>query len=319
LDTDKEIRNQLLSTTNGEFNNNNFHSGLNVIRKLGNERGSLSYNLSYGLNRNASTEYLNADYDFSQSPDRSELQRQEIDQNSIGETIAMGLSSYIRVYPKVFLNTSYNFNSSSRYNERLAYDIATDDKSLVLDLSNAFESKSSKQTPSVGLVYEGEKLRINSSIGMVFNSLKNKEVFSNNLFENNFKNTYANLNVQLRPDQNNRLYLTYSNRTSTPSFNQQNPVVDNTDPLNIIVGNPDLNSSFSQNMSLQYTNSNLNKKSTFTCRASFGLTNDQVASKTTIDEDFIRTTTYTNVDGIGSGSLFLGYFKSVDKSSYNFK
>jgi outer membrane receptor protein involved in Fe transport len=137
--------------------------------------------------------------------------------------------------------------------------------------------------------------------------------------ENNFKNIYANLNVQVKPDQNNRLFLTYSNRTSTPSVDQQNPVVDNSDPLNIIVGNPDLNSTFSQNVNLRYTNSNLNKKSTFTCGTSVSLTNDQVVSKTTVDEDFIRTTTYANLDGNKSGSLFLGYYKRIEKSSYSFK
>lgn len=319
LNNDKEIRNQLLSTAQGEFNNNNFNSGLSVIRKLDKERSDLRYTMSYTLSRNASTDFLNANYYFSQTPDMSELQQQEINQDSQTETIYMQFSSNINVYPNLFLRPSYRFNGRTQSNERLVYDTSTGDNNLVFDLSNAFKSKSFTHTPSIGLVYESEKTNISSSFGTVFNSLKNKEVFLNNVIENNFKNIYGNFNVQFKPNQSKNMFFTYSNSTSTPSLNQLNPVVDNTDPLNIIVGNPDLNSSFSQNVSLRYTDSNLNKKSTFTCHTSFALTNDEVVSKTSIDEDFIRTTTYVNVDGNSSGSLYLGFFKSVDKRNFDFK
>src|SRR5699024_8402814 len=91
--------------------------------------------------------------------------------------------------------------------------------------------------------------------------------------------------------------FSYRNSRRIPSVTQLQPVVNTSDPLNIIKGNPDLSPTLNNRFSLSYYKFNRKTHFGFFSYISGGYNTDEVVSKTTTDKYLVRTTTYTNVDG----------------------
>ena len=92
--------------------------------------------------------------------------------------------------------------------------------------------------------------------------------------------------------------MRYNFRNSTPSLSQLQPFRDESNPLNIVTGNPTLTPSKTHNIRFGGSDFNWQKRTGFWSFANFSFTNDKVVSKTIIDTNtLIRETTYANIDG----------------------
>lgn len=100
------------------------------------------------------------------------------------------------------------------------------------------------------------------------------------------------------------LHMFYRGRSSQPSMNQLQPVEDNSDPLNVIQGNPNLNPSFTHGLMLRFQDFNLEHQRSIMLIGDFSMTQNSIVSRT--DYDLAtggRRTTYENVNGVWSGRL----------------
>ena len=89
------------------------------------------------------------------------------------------------------------------------------------------------------------------------------------------------------------------------------PFVDVSDPLNITRGNPDLKPSNSHSIYFGANNYDFKTQSGIYSYLNATITNDAVAPNTIVDDNFVRTTTYTNVDGNYQLSGSVGYSKNI--------
>src|SRR5690606_3867448 len=99
----------------------------------------------------------------------------------------------------------------------------------------------------------------------------------------------------------------YSAGTREPSIQQLQPVVDNSNPLRIYVGNPDLNPEYTHRVNSYFR---WFDQFSFMCvflSMSASYTKDQIVNARTIDDQFRQTVTPINADGDwslgGSGSF----------------
>jgi hypothetical protein len=90
------------------------------------------------------------------------------------------------------------------------------------------------------------------------------------------------------------LRVRYRGRTSQPSINQLMPVNDNSDPLKITEGNPNLKPEFTHSLSTEYRTNNRAKFSFFSVGADFSLTQDDIVAKKEYREDGVMVSTYEN-------------------------
>src|SRR5690606_16663272 len=97
-----------------------------------------------------------------------------------------------------------------------------------------------------------------------------------------------------------------------PSIRQLQPVINRSNPLNIVIGNPDLRPSYSQSIRGGYRNYDFAKRSGFFSYASITFTDNSIVSVSTVD-NFIRTTTYANVDGAVNANVGGSYSKQYKK------
>jgi hypothetical protein len=92
------------------------------------------------------------------------------------------------------------------------------------------------------------------------------------------------------------------------------PLKDNTDPLNIVVGNPNLKQQFQNTFNLTYTKFQLLNERFLYLGSIITFTNHQISNSYTIDNFGRRVSRYINVDGNYFGNVYGGYSMKIPKS-----
>src|SRR6516225_5189955 len=72
-------------------------------------------------------------------------------------------------------------------------------------------------------------------------------------FTRKFTNWYPRANISYQFTQRRRISFSYNGETQQPGINQIQPVLTNTNPLNILIGNPSLRPAFQNNMELRFS------------------------------------------------------------------
>lgn len=104
------------------------------------------------------------------------------------------------------------------------------------------------------------------------------------------------------------LNINYNGRSSQPSLSQLQPVADTSDPLKIVIGNPDLDPSFSHNIMANFQDFNLDAQRAIRVMGFASLTQNSIVSRTTFNASTGgQVTTYENVNGVWSGRIMSIY------------
>lgn len=112
------------------------------------------------------------------------------------------------------------------------------------------------------------------------------------------------LRYRMRFSKQTTLNINYRGRSSQPSMTQLQPVADYSDPMRIVVGNPNLDPSFTHYLRVRFQDFNLEHQRSIMVMSDFNMTQNSIVSRTTFDrETGSQTTTYENVNGVWSGRL----------------
>ncbi len=208
---------------------------------------------------------------------------------------------------------------------RTTYDFSeiTNDFTTINDnLTNNVKTNTTILAPSAGIRFRKDKLSIRINMGYNTTSLKNNDVLTKSKISNNFNSLNFSASLWKQIKQGNSIWTSISNRAGVPSINQLQPIIDNTNPLNTVIGNPDLKASNTTRVSFSYRNFNIKTKSGYNFYATSSLTDNQSTARTFTDPETLkRITTYENVNGNIWGYFSAGYNKKhqFDKHdlSYN--
>lgn len=114
-----------------------------------------------------------------------------------------------------------------------------------------------------------------------------------------------------------QLRFNYRGSTSQPSMTDLLDITDNSDPLNITMGNPGLKPSFTNSMFLFYNNYFERRKASIMTHLRFNNTSNEVANKVTYDpQTGGRTTRPENINGNWNASAAFMYNTSIDTAGY---
>ena len=175
---------------------------------------------------------------------------------------------------------SYAPNSSNKY----TYDLLTGDTRRQNDtLSNVFDNYYLNQ--SGGLTYRHIAPKYQASLGLAG---QYSELFSDAQFPRPtigrfyFFNLLPNANLNYRFTRQKNLRLNYRTNTNAPSVNQLQAVVNNSNPLQLTIGNPALRQEFQHSVNLRYTASNPGASSNFFALLSGSYTQNPISSRTQV-------------------------------------
>jgi hypothetical protein len=120
-----------------------------------------------------------------------------------------------------------------------------------------------------------------------FKSIKDT-TFTNKMF-----NLVPYITLSKNMDKGQTIKLSYTQRLSRPSIYYLNPYINDTDPLNVNYGNPNLDAEISHTFDLSY--GKFSGKYNFNLSMNGALTNNSIESLSTINSGGVKTTTYKNI------------------------
>jgi hypothetical protein len=309
-------RNDRISVNDGL--QRNFSNRFGIMKKLDTIGKMITITFSNDNSENLNTANLNSYREvFGDDPSVETLdQLSEIDNKRNSYQLELGYRQPLT--SKLFLDFGYDYSNDQRDNAKYVMDFDTATNGYTdfnSALSSDFTFGNIQQSPSFGIRSNGEKLNFRVNASYVMTDLKNQDILQNTSFSNSYKNLMFSSNVRYNIDRNKRLYLRYNSRLNVPSVNQLQPVPNINDPLNVVIGNPNLLPSVNHGIDFNYNNYNWQERTGVFLYTGLDIQKDRVSAISTTDDNFLRTTRYTNVDGNYSGYGGIGYSKQIKKDS----
>lgn len=308
-----QIINQTDRTTTLDGTENNFLSNIFWRKKYKKAGRTLSFNGNLNFSGRNNTGFLTAQNSFY---DKTGFlsSAQNINQYKTNSENLSGVDGkFVYTEPlwkKIFLELNYRFgfsgndairNTFAKDSVNGQYDIGVD------SLTNHFKYNINSQSGGATFRYNAKKFNFSAGTGIGITSFRLNDILQNTNRTIQFTNFLPTASVNFTPKTQRKISLTYTGSTRNPSLVQIQPFVDNTDPLNINIGNPNLKQEFNHRFQLSVSDFKVLKSRNIYVSGNFNLTNNAISSSSTVDSSGRRINQAVNVDGNYSGNIFMFY------------
>ena len=275
-------------TDNNGINSNWTASGFLLLRqKLGKPGRTISLNVRYnfrdnkmdGFNQSLTRSDKDEDGIWDANP---EVVNQRIERFSKNTSLNGRLVFTETIVKDLYFEANYQYGWTRNLSNKNAYKsgniedkLASDVTSLVFQqqgekldetYSNEILNRTINQRGGISFTYQKpDKMR--AQIGIAATPTNTYNVTNGKVYESNVINWAPQANFNYEFDDYSHMRIRYNGRSNQPSTSQLQPVPDNSDPLNVSLGNPYLQ---------PYFNHNLNANFGYTNRETFTSINGQV-------------------------------------------
>lgn len=315
-DEENTLTNQSSLSSFVETTNKNFGNNLGVTKRFGKNGAYVRFLVSNKYETTKTDTYLNSETTvFGTNPETINRNQFTDGDQKLKKFYTSAIFRWPLKAKEFFLDFKFNYRNDTQENIKSTYAFDTDTQDFTLfdeDLSTDFEYINKRSTPALKLTYKKEKWTISSEMGYVFRNLQNIDFLRPDLsltrdFETIELKSY--FHYQLNPKS--YIYSSYALDNVPPQLSQLQPFQDVSNPLNTVTGNPNLKPTNTHRFYFGYNTFHFQKRSGFFSYINANLSNNQVVTKTSIDENFIRNTNYANVNGGYSVSASGSYNKEI--------
>lgn len=333
-----------LNTSDTRSNSNNlgvnFNNSLLYRHRFLTDGRTFSATLTTAFNENSGGGKNNAlnTYYLTQSIFADTL-RQDLPTEGHSSTLGANLAYTEPLHEGGILQFSYNINQQKNFNDRKTNDFDTltgDYTSVNSVLSSKAESRYTTQRPGVnykisidkektlnfGADYQIAELTFDQTFPRAYSGVRT------------FYNWLPSLSFTARSGMSSNFRLNYRTSTNQPSISQLQPSIDNSDPVRLSTGNPNLRQEFSHNFSANYGTFNMITASAFFAMINVSYTQDKIANSsfvasgdTTLTLDGYRQvrllngsqlTQNVNIDGAWNINSFITYTYPIEPFGVKF-
>ena len=213
---------------------------------------------------------------------------------------------------KLFLTGRYGLTSATNAAERLSYNRgASGEWSDMPDslYSSSYTYNVLTQDGGLALRYVDKKWNVSLGANAFHTQWAQHDRLWATPDRDRVYNNYSPT-TSLRYNFSKFTYLTanYSGATHQPTLDQLQPLRQNTDPLNISVGNPDLRQEFRNDIRVFYHSAKPISSRYIYVSGNASLTNDAITRSDNFDALGRRVSQYVNVNGNYNANLYAGYW-----------
>lgn len=168
------------------------------------------------------------------------------------------------------------------------------------ELSNRFRNDYMNQEIRIGYKHTSRKGNLDAGLAFVPQMTKSIDLINSarNISRSVF-NYAPFLRYRLKMSKSRSLNAFYNGRSSQPTVAQMQPVEDRSDPMRIVVGNPDLKPTFTHNLHFRFQDFNQEAQRSIMAMVFANLRQNAIVSRTDFDEQTgAQRTTYANVNGV---------------------
>lgn len=321
--------NESFSNSLNKRENSHYHVSASITQRLNNKGTSINLNVSYTSSNNtgdnfsvSSTRYYKLQNYLGND---SILYRNQYNHSPINNHNIRAKLQFSQSIGRNFnLHLSYSIENSNQKNNRNTFDLSPfstgDNQSLFFTLPEGYEtqfvdslsnrSMKRNNTNSVGIKLDYRNMKYNASLEFSANPLREKLYQKTGLHEadtvRNSVNYNASLNIYYYLDKTN-ISLSYTGNTVQPMLSDLLTLTDNSNPLYISHGNPNLKPSYSQNIFLTFSNTDIGLNG----NATFSNTYNSVTQAITYDPiTGGQETCPVNINGNCDASASIDYHKN---------
>lgn len=259
---------------------------------------------------------VNQYYDKSGSPFRSDTTDQEKINGSLNKAITSRLSYTEALSKSITMELSYGLGKTLTESKLLSYDKgAVSGKYDILNktFSNSYAYDILSNTGGLMLRYNSKKYTIAAGGDVSRTDITQKDLIKDSVGTFVYKNLFPRANFTYKFNSNKRISINYNGSTRQPSIQQIQPVADNTNPLNVQVGNPALKQEFNHNIYMNYNDYKVLKERGINASASYGTTVNAIRNSTNTDSIGRTRYQYVNMDGNYNYRARFGYGQKFPK------
>jgi hypothetical protein len=273
---------------------------------------TLSSNFTLGISQVGSKgNLLSVNQYYVTNPKTEEL-NQRNDQSNATQSYGGTLTYTEPLGRRKYLEGSYAFRTNLNQVDRKVFDEKSVAGNIVDALSSRYSSNYIYNRPSINFRMNRQKYNFAVGVGYQNTQLKGEvtQVSSKVNIDRTFENFLPVARFNYDFNSFKHLRLDYETSMVEPSIQQLQPILNNTDPLNLSVGNPTLRPGFSHDISANFITFNPSKFINFFAFATAVYTTNAIATSQTVDPvSFVRTSKPVNVkDNLQlNGNFSLGF------------
>lgn len=338
MDTDDPLKDIRVNATNdntlAKSNSLSANATVQLNRKLNNKGRNITFRGTFGYGDNDNDQYTESAtryYLFSENPDSVLHRNQYITTPTQNYNYTAQFTYSEPIARATFLQFSYRLQYKYSKSDKSTYDLnefpwsigdvlpADYETAFVDSLSKEAEYKYFNHDISLGLRLIREKYQLNVGISMQPQNTKlsyKKGDYVTDTTRTVF-NFAPNLDFRYRFSKVSQLRVTYRGRSSQPSMENLLPIVDNSNPLNIRVGNPGLKPSFAHTMRAFYNTYNAERQRGMMGHLMFTATQNSISNKTIYDDQTgAKTITPENINGNWNAFGMFGFNTALKNKKF---
>lgn len=294
----EKIINTIVRNSLSKSDDLSFGGSLMFNRRLGKSGRNITLRGTYSYTNNDSEQFSTSETDYYQkSPEeRLEILNRYITTPTKSYNYSLRASYSEPIFKGGFLMFSYNFQYKRSTTDNSTYDMPND-----WTIGNGFLQNSAVYNPElsksakydyynhqvdVQLRWIREKMRLNA--GVSFQPQNTKLAYKKGSLDTtvvrNVFNFTPTLDFRYNFSKTSQLRINYRGRSSQPSMTDMLPTTDDTDPLNVKMGNPGLKPSFTNSLMGFYNFFNTEKQRGVMTHIRFQNVMNSISNRRTYDE-----------------------------------
>ena len=299
LNADYSPSNSNIRTNTSEGSASQVTNDLLYRRKLSKPGRSYSANFSFNLNNDGNFgENLSENTFFKAGKSKIDTIKQRFTQDNERISYGVRLSYTEPLFKKQYLEMNYDYRHNDNNQFREVYDLAfglNPFEKFNSQLSNKYTTDYNYHRGGGNYRFSGEKFNLTAGASIQYSLLTGELILTEQNIEKKYTNILPAVRMRWEVGKGKNLSADYSTNVREPSLTQLQPLVDNSNPLNIYVGNPDLRPEYSHNMGVRFFSFNQFSMTNLFIFSNIGYTQNKIRNTQVIDDRYITTTRPENV------------------------
>ncbi|HVW13773.1 MAG TPA: TonB-dependent receptor [Mucilaginibacter sp.] len=262
--------------------------------------------------------YYNAQAQVDSSQNIDEYKTNNLKSNALNTNI-----TYSEPFSKYFaVVVNYGFGISNSNADRQTFNPTAPGVYNSLDSALSSNYKLDQIINAGGAIFNYKRGKTIVNFGTRVNDVSFHQVdeFTGNPQDRNFVNWAPQANFQYRFSQQKSFNIGYRGYTTQPTLDQIQPIPINNDPLNIVLGNPELTPSFTNNFNVNYNSYKVITGQYIWLYANYSFTTNPIMNDITYDPLSGKSTSqYFNRPGKQNSNFFIGanFDRKFEKADFS--
>lgn len=312
ISEDGKVINASDRTTTSTDDNKTLNGNIFWRKKFKKAGRTISWNTDLNFNDRAENTLLLAANSFYDA-NGTLVKLDNVDQLKVNKQNSSSINSLLTytepLWKNTFLVLNYRLNLNRNDAERitLSKNGAGKYENFVDTLSNHFIYNTTGHQGGFNIRYNVKKFNFAVGTGYGTSIYHLTDIRKNTDRDVTFNNLVPSVSLNYTPKQQRSIRFNYNGSTRNPTLQQIQPILDNIDPLNITIGNPNLKQAFNHNFNFRASDYKVLKSRNMSFNMNYSFTDNAISNASTIDQYGRRVNQAINVSGNYNFNASVGY------------